>query len=116
MGKKTGAARPLRGARPESPTAIYWQVKPQIELTSLTHWLSQLFVQQKLSWAQTLVAHGSQVEVSLPPGAQIACAQVPPPPPQVFLQIEATSPTHLLSQLFVQQKLSVAQICVAHGS
>jgi hypothetical protein len=51
----------------------------QIDDTSLTHWLSLPVLQQNPSWAQISVAQLSQDAVSLPPVAQIACAQVPPP-------------------------------------
>jgi hypothetical protein len=51
---------------------------PQIEVTSLTHMLSQRKSQQKGSVPQTSATQGSQLVVSELPVSQIGCEQVPP--------------------------------------
>jgi len=79
------------------------QDSPQIDDTSLTHCESHFVLQQYGSWLQMLPAHASHVLDSLLPEAQIECAQVEPPPPQDWPQIEATSPTQMLSHAVVQQ-------------
>jgi len=88
----------------------------QIDDTSLTHWLSQLVLQQNPSWAQISVAQLSHVAVSLLPVEQIACAQVPPP--HDWWQIEATSPTQTESHVpfALQQNASAAQTWLAQVS
>jgi hypothetical protein len=45
-------------------------------MASVTHWVSQLLLQQKESDPQTWVAHGSQPEVRAAPDAHGECAHV----------------------------------------
>lgn len=75
--------------------------------TSATHVESQLFEQQYESFAQTCVAHGSQLLVSFVPALQIAWLHVPPPPPLVehvdSPHTDDTSATHTLLHAVVQQ-------------
>src|SRR6185503_1197082 len=52
---------------------------PQIEVTSFTHWPSQLLLQQNASTPQICVTHGSQPLTSAPPCMQMSCAHAPPP-------------------------------------
>ena len=86
----------------------------QTEETSLTHCPSQVVLQQNESTAQIWAAQASHEAVSLPPVAQIAWAQVPPP--QVWWQTEATSPTQTESHELLQQNESTAQIEAAQLS
>jgi hypothetical protein len=74
-------------------------------------------VQQYESCAQISLAHESQPFFSFAPVAHGSCLHVPipppldppldppeePPPPQVLLQIEATSPTQIESHWLLQQ-------------
>jgi hypothetical protein len=73
-----------------------------------------VLLQQNESAAQTFWAQGSHDAVSLPPVAQIAWAQLPPP--QVWWQTEETSPTHTESHELLQQNESAAQIWAAQLS
>ena len=79
------------------------QDSPQIDDTSLTHCESHFVVQQYGSWLQMLPAHASHVFDSFEPLAQIEWAQVEPPPPHDWPQIDETSPTQMLSHAVVQQ-------------
>jgi hypothetical protein len=71
-------------------------VLPQMLATSPTHCASQPVVQQYESWAQMACAHGSQLDVSLPPEAQISWLQVLAPPPLLLV---------LLLELLVELEL-----------
>jgi hypothetical protein len=99
------------------------QAFPQSDATSLTHVASHATVQQYESCAQSCVAQLSQALASGAPVAQTGCEHVlgPASPEgsltvQLLPQIEATSPTHVASQLVEQQYGSCAHSCVAHGS
>jgi hypothetical protein len=91
----------------------YEQDCPQIEATSLTHSRSHDVEQQYASDAQILVAHASHADVRLTPTVQMGCAHATA---QVCWQIDATSPTQMLSHELLQQNESAAQILVTHGS
>ena len=61
---------------------------PQTEETSPTHCASHWVEQQYASLAHTIIAHGSQLAVSLPPGVQMACAQPPPDELEELLELD----------------------------
>jgi hypothetical protein len=58
------------------PLHVDW---PHTDATSPTHWLLHDVVQQYESVVQICAAHGSQLELSLPPFVHRLCAHVPPP-------------------------------------
>ena len=69
------------------------------------------------------MTQGSHDDTSLVPVVQIACEQFPGGgggggggAPQVFPQIDLTSPTQIESHVVAQQNESAAQILVTHGS
>lgn len=61
--------------------------------------LSQVFVQQNESWAQTFCAHVEHVDVSFVPLVQVLCVQVP-------TQVSPDEPEHCVEQLVFAQLMT----------